>query len=85
MTATKKAVAAKRTTKATAKAQPKRKLLSNAERSEVARQAAYKAHAHPTFMRLHASAAKNASTKDNPVTLKAYLRTLPSFNESLRD
>lgn len=74
---------AKLAVKATAKA--KRPLLTKAQRSEVAQRAAFKAHHHKTFMRLHASAAKNASTKDNPVSLQAYLKTLPSFNESLRD
>lgn len=79
---------AKPAPKATAKqatAKAKRPLLTKAQRSEVAQRAAFKAHHHKTFMRLHASAAKNASTKDNPVSLQAYLKTLPSFNESLRD
>jgi hypothetical protein len=83
MTTSKKAAA--RTTKKAAKQAPARKLLSNAERSEVARLAAYKAHHHPTFMTLHARAAKNASTADKKVSTAQYLRTLPSFNESLRD
>jgi hypothetical protein len=83
--AARKTVKTVKTVARSAKTQPKRKLLSNAERSEVARLAAYKAHHHPTFMKLHASAAKNASTEDKKVTTAQYLRTLPSFNESLRD
>jgi hypothetical protein len=71
---------AKQTKQSAKQAKPARKLLTNAQRSEVARLAAYKAHQHPTFMRLHASAAKNAE-----VPVKQYLRTLPSFNASLRD
>lgn len=75
--ATKPVVATKPTTKPTTKsaaktAKPKTaKILTHAERSAIATLAAYKAHNHPTFVKIRTATAKAAK-----MSLKDYTREL---------